>query len=69
MNMNAKRVTNIGDAIGLSDAVSLYQLNGINDSLIPRSGIRAMTGNLNCGSQKIINVAQGINPDDAVNRT
>ena len=50
MNMNGKRVTSIGDATSLSDAVSLYQLNGVNDSLLPRSGIRAMTGNLDLGS-------------------
>ena len=59
MNFNGKRLTAIGDATSLSDAVTLYQLNGVNDSLIPRSGIRAMTGNLDIGSQKIVNLAQG----------
>ena len=69
MNFNGKRLTAIGDATSLSDAVTLYQLNGVNDSLIPRSGIRAMTGNLDIGSQKIVNLAQGTSGTDAVNKT
>ena len=77
LNMNStNKIINLANGTANGDAVNRSQLNtkadttyvNTQDALrLKRDGTDIMTGNLNMNSNKIINVANGTNTNDAVN--
>lgn len=70
INMQGNRITNMGDALNLQDAVTLSQLNSVitsqNNYLLLAGG--TMTGNINMNNRYITNLLDPLNDQDAATK-
>ncbi len=76
LDMNGRRITNLADPTGLTDAVSAgavhrafsQNFDALKDEVVMIDGSKKMTGHLDLGGKRIQNLSLPRNSTDAANR-